>query len=309
MAATVLLSCEKEVDVDLPETGPKLVVEGVIENGQRPLVILTKTQSYFAATDINSISSIFVRDAVITVSDGMNTWPLVQLCSSAIPDSLLDEASELTGIDPALLDDADVCIYTSANPGDTGVIGRTYTLNVQGAGLSCSAVTHIPNIVPWDSTWWRLAEQDADDDSSGYIWGRLMDPDTLGNGYRHYARRIYSTDPDFVEDSRFISPLGTTFNDKYLNGLTVDLFAVRGRNPYTDNEDDETAGYFLRGDSVIMKLVSMGLDEVDFYMTYDNNVASQGDMFSTPANARSNINGGLGIWAGWAAYYDTLVCQ
>lgn len=309
LAALAFISCEKEVDVDLPETDPKLVVEGVIENGQRPLVILTKTQNYFASTDINSIASIFVRDAVITVSDGINTWTLVQLCSGAIPDSLLDEASELTGIDPALLDDADVCIYTTANPADTGVVGRTYTLNVFGDGKSCSAITKIPNIVPWDSTWWRLAEQDADDDSSGYVWGRLTDPDTLGNGYRHYARRFYSADPDFVEDSRFISPLGTTFNDKYLNGLTVDLFAVRGRSPYTDNSEDETAGFFLRGDSVVMKFVSMGLDEADFYITYDNNVASQGDIFSTPANARGNISGGLGIWAGWAAYYDTLACE
>lgn len=309
MAAVVLVSCEKEVEVDLPETDPKLVVEGVIENGQPPIVILTKTQNYFAPTDINSISSIFVRDAVITVSDGTNTIVLTQLCSSLIPDSLLDEAAELTGIDPSLLENADICIYTSLNPADTGVIGRTYTLNVQGAGMTCSAVTKIPNIVPWDSTWWRLAEQSADDDSSGYIWGKLTDPDTMGNGYRHYARRFYSADPDFVEDSRFISPLGTTFNDKYLNGLTVDLFAVRGRSPYTDNADDETAGFFLRGDSVAMKLVSMGLKEADFYMTYDNNVASQGDLFSTPSNARTNINGGLGIWAGWAAYYDTLVCQ
>ncbi len=309
LAALAFISCEKEIVVDLPETEPKLVVEGVIENGQRPLVILTKTQSYFAPTDISSISSIFVRDAVITISDGTNTMTLVQLCSSAIPDSLLELASELTGIDPALLDDADVCVYTSASTSDTGVIGRTYTLNVTGDGKSCSAVTKIPNIVPWDSTWWRLAEQEADDDSSGYIWGRLTDPDTMGNGYRHYARRFYSADPDFVEDSRFISPLGTTFNDKYLNGLTVDFFAVRGRSPFTDNSEDETAGFFLRGDSLIMKFVSMGLKEADFYITYDNNVASQGDIFSTPSNARTNINGGLGIWAGWAACYDTLVCQ
>ncbi|MBL7983539.1 MAG: hypothetical protein JNM91_01010 [Flavobacteriales bacterium] len=53
----------------------------------------------------------------------------------------------------------------------------------------------------------------------------------------------------------------------------------------------------------------MGLDEADFYITYDNTVASQGDIFSTPANARGNISGGLGIWAGWAAYYDTLACE
>jgi hypothetical protein len=307
-SALVLISCEKEVEVDLPETEAKLVVEGTIEQGKPPLVLLTRTQSYFAPTDLNSIANIFVKGASITVSDGTSTVSLLELGSDLLPEELIDSVAEVTGIDPALLA-ADITVYTLLDNSMLGEIGRTYMLNVSGDGKTCSAVTKIPNVVPWDSTWWRLAEQDADDDSSGYIWGRLTDPDTMGNGYRHYARRFYSADPDFIEDSRFISPLGTTFNDKYLNGLTVDLFAVRGRSPFTDNSEDETAGYFLRGDSVVMKLVSMGLKEADFYMTYDNNVASQGDIFSTPANVRGNIDGGLGIWAGCAAYYDTLVCQ
>jgi len=309
LAALAFISCEKEVEVDLPETEPKLVVEGTIENGQPPIVILTRTQSYFAPTDLNSIASIFVKDAVITVSDGTTTVELLEISSEGLTEEQIEQAAEATGIDPSLLADADIVVYSLLDNSFLGELGRTYTLTVSGDGKSCSAITNIPNIVPWDSTWWRLAEQDADDDSSGYIWGRLTDPDTMGNGYRHYARRFYSADPDFVEDSRFISPLGTTFNDKYLNGLTVDLFAVRGRSPFTDNSEDETAGFFLRGDSVVMKLVSMGLKEADFYITYDNNVASQGDIFSTPANARGNIDGGLGIWAGWAAFYDTLACQ
>lgn len=308
LAALAFISCEKEVEVDLPETEAKLVVEGVIEQGKPPLVLLTRTQSYFAPTDLNSIANIFVKGASITISDGTNTVSLLELGSDLLPDELIDSVAEVTGIDPALLA-ADITVYTLLDNSMLGEIGRTYTLNVTGDGKSCSAVTKIPNVVPWDSTWWRLAEVNPDDDSSGYVWGRLSDPDTLGNGYRHYARRFYSADPDFVEDSRFISPLGTTFNDKYLNGLTVDFFAVRGRSPFTDNSEDETAGFFLRGDSVVMKFVSMGLNEADFYITYDNNVASQGDIFSTPANARGNIDGGLGIWAGWAAYYDTLVCQ
>lgn len=307
--AIAVVACQKDITVDLPVTEPKLVVEGTIEPGQPPIVILTTTQSYFAPTDLGSIASMFVREAVITVSDGSTTVTLDEISSTSLTDEQIEYAAELTGLDPTLLDDADIVIYSLLDGSFLGEIGRTYTLNVQGAGMSCSAVTKIHNVVPWDSTWWRLAEQDADDDSSGYIWGRLSDPDTMGNGYRHYARRIYSTDPDFVEDSRFISPLGTTFDDKYINGLTVDFYAVRGRSPYTDNTDDETAGYFLRGDSVIIKFVSMGLKEAEFYITYDNNVASAGDMFSTPANARSNIQGGLGIWAGCAPYYDTLVCQ
>ena len=76
LAALAFISCEKEVEVDLPETEAKLVVEGVIEQGQPPIVLLTKSQSYFAPTDLGSIANIFVKDAVITVNDGTTTVTL-----------------------------------------------------------------------------------------------------------------------------------------------------------------------------------------------------------------------------------------
>ena len=59
---------------------------------------------------------------------------------------------------------------------------------------------------------------------------------------------------------------------------------------------------------MVVKFVSIGMKEFDFYNTWYNNVATQGDLFSNPANARSNINGGLGVWAGYAYAYDTVVC-
>ncbi len=234
---------------------------------------------------------------------------LGSISSDGLTEEQLEQAALLTGIDPSLLADANISIYTDTSLSLLGESGRTYTLNVQAEGKTCSAVTTIPHPVALDSLWWELALQDADDDSSGYAWARLTDPDTMGNGYRWMARRIYSDDPEAILDGSFISPLGSSFIDKYINGLTFDFFAVRGRSPYVDNSEDETAGWFLRGDSVIVKFVSMGEKEADFYITYDNNIASAGDLFSIPSNARTNIDGGLGIWAGWAPSYHTLVCQ
>jgi hypothetical protein len=47
-----------------------------------------------------------------------------------------------------------------------------------------------------------------------------------------------------------------------------------------------------------------------FYNSFQNNVASQGDVFSNPANVLSNIDGGLGVWSGWGVpVLDTVVCQ
>lgn len=162
-----------------------------------------------------------------------------------------------------------------------------------------------------DSVWFKLNHQRPDDDSLGYAWGHITDPDTMGNNYRWLARRISHRANGEVEDPTFISPLGTTFNDKYTNGLSFDFNVVRGRQFYSDNEEDnnEEAGSFKVGDTIAVKFISIGRNEYDFYYSYDNNVASTGDLFSTPANVRTNIQGGLGVWAGWGVYQDTIICQ
>ncbi len=308
--ASLLTACTKDITVDLPTTDPKLVVEGTIEIGGPPLVILTRTQSYFDPTSLESIASIFVRDAVITVSDGITTVPLTQICSSAIPDSLIDEAAALTGLDPALLASADICIYAYTGNDFLGVEGRTYSLNIDAGGELASSVTSIPYAVPLDSLWFRLAQQQPDDDSLGFIYATLTDPDTMGNAYRWFAKRINQDYDGDQKDDQFIAPLFSVFEDRYINALTFDFNFNRGSSQYSSDEDDENeeAGYFKRGDTVVVKFVSIGIPEFQFYNTYANNVASQGDLFSTPANARTNISGGLGVWAGYAQAIDTMVC-
>ena len=43
----LLISCQEEITLDLPNSQDKIVVEGSIENGFPPIVILTKNQGYF----------------------------------------------------------------------------------------------------------------------------------------------------------------------------------------------------------------------------------------------------------------------
>ena len=310
LVVLALSACEKEITVDLPRTEQKLVVEGTIEPGQPPIVLLTRTESYFDPLDASTFSNLFVRNAVVTVSDGITTLPLSQLCASAIPDSLIDEVAELTGLDPDLLAAADICLYSTLDPVLFGVVGRTYHLDVQAEGKSLSSSTTIPNPVPLDSTWFRLDESIDDNDSLGYIWARLTDPDTAGNNYRWSARRISTYDDGSVKDASFIAPLGSTFNDDFFNGLSFDFFALRGSSPFStaDDDDNEERNYFKREDTVVVKFISLGFDEYEFYRTFESNVLNSGDLFASPANVRSNIQGGLGVWAGLGVAYDTLVC-
>jgi hypothetical protein len=311
IAALLLAGCEKEITVDLPDTPPRLVVEGTIEPGLPPIVILTRTQGYFEPTNVAALANMFVRNALITVDNGSGPIALDQICTSSLTPEQQALFSELTGLDPALLAAVDICVYSTTNTALFGEVGRSYALRVEAEGEVLTSTTRIPTPVPLDSVWFKLALERPGDDSLGYAWARLSDPDTVGNYYRWLARRINHRPDGSVKDPTFISPLGHTFQDKYVNGLTFDMNFIRGRQFFSDQPEDknEEQGYFKVGDTIAVKFVSIGYNEHEFYTSYDENVGSTGDMFGTPTNVRSNISGGLGIWAGWGVYADTIVCQ
>ena len=56
----LLVSCQEEITLDLPKAQGELVVEGYIEPGFPPYVILTKNQGYFDPIDISTYNSLFV---------------------------------------------------------------------------------------------------------------------------------------------------------------------------------------------------------------------------------------------------------
>ncbi|HRO44018.1 MAG TPA: hypothetical protein PL009_14375, partial [Flavipsychrobacter sp.] len=72
----VLASCEKEVNVSLNSGEPRLVIEGQIENGGYPFVVLTKSIGYFSRIDLTTLENAFVHGAIITVSDGASSITL-----------------------------------------------------------------------------------------------------------------------------------------------------------------------------------------------------------------------------------------
>ncbi len=310
LLAMWLTACEKEITVDLPDTPQRLVVEGTIEPNQPPIVILTRTQGFFEPTNAAALAAMFVRNAQITVDNGDGPIVLEQVCTASLTPEQQVLFSQLTGLDPALVGGLDICVYSSSNPALFGEVGRTYTLRVEAEGHLLTSTTRIPPPVALDSVWFKLSLERPGDDTLGYAWARLSDPDTIGNYYRWMARRTTRRANGTLKDPVFISPLGHTFEDKYVNGLTFDMSFIRGRQFFSEELDDlGTAGYYKVGDTIAVKFVSIDYPEYQFYTSYDENVGSTGDMFGTPVNARTNIQGGLGIWAGWGVYADTIVCQ
>ena len=53
VVSIIAAGCEKKIDFHLDEPGPKLVVEATIENGQPPVVILSRSLNYFSTIDMS----------------------------------------------------------------------------------------------------------------------------------------------------------------------------------------------------------------------------------------------------------------
>ncbi|MFN3918072.1 MAG: DUF4249 family protein [Flavobacteriales bacterium] len=310
----VFTGCQKEITVDLP-TGPQeIVVEGRIEQGLPPIIILTKTAGYFDPIDINSLQDMFVRNAIITVSDGSYSAQLTELCSQSLSPQDLILISEFTGIAPAQLQALNYCFYSTLDPSIFGQSGKTYalTINTQD-GKTLTSSTHIPIPISLDSTWFRKINGPAD--TLGFVWAKLSDPDTLGNAYRWFARRInrYMHGPNTgeVKDPNYIAPLGSAFDDKFFNGTTFDFSTVRGRNPNSTKPDDNNAerGYYKVGDTVVVKFTSIDYQVYKFLFQAESQLGNNGSPFASPSTLPTNINGGVGVWAGYAVYMDTVVCN
>lgn len=311
------ISCEKEITVDLPEVESKIVVEGTIEQGQPPIVLLTYSQGYFEPTNLSSLEEFFVRNAYVSLSNGSITEALTEICSDDLTDEQLELIAELVGFTPDQLRSFNLCAYTTFNTALWGEEGKTYTLNVIKDNHNLTATTKINNLVTLDSLWFSIPNEDPGD-SLGFVFGILSDPDTAGNAYRWYAKRINrypAWAPDGLagqqKDPNFIAPLGSVFDDTFFNGLEFEFGYFRGTGPNPSKFDDlnEERGFFKKGDTIAVRGCVIDLKAYRFIDSYENQVANQGSPFSVPYNLESNVTGGLGAFIGYGAVYDTVICQ
>jgi len=271
----LLTDCQQKIDVKIPDYVEKLVVEGKIEVGTNPQVYLSYTVPYFGNHTTN-ISDFAVKGAFVTVTDGITI-------------DTLKDATFGNGF-----------YYVAAHM--TGVEGRTYNLMIQVNGKVYTAQTSIYPQVKLDTLWFKVEKQD----SLGYIYTHMHEPPQLGNWYRWQAKRIH-------KDSIFIAPLGSAFDDKFINGKSFDFAYDRGmlQNSTADDDNNAEKGYFKRGEKVVVKFNTIGEKEFLFFRSYDANIISNGNPFAAPTNLQSNIQGQnvIGVWCGYNPSLDTVLLK
>lgn len=278
-------SCEKNISIDLPAGDPKLVVEGYVETGLPPYILLSQSTGYFDPIDPSALVNAPVQNAEVFLSDGTATVRLSELTFNG---------TKVNGVYVAL-DSA------TLTPLMTGTEGRTYTLTVTARGSTVHAVTKLNAAVPLDSVWYKNQENS---DTLGLVWAKMTDPDTLENCYRWFAKRI-------GKDQSFLAPIGSTFEDKFINGKQFDFAYNRGsvsNSSATDDNNDE-AGYFKVGDTIIVKFCSVDRSTYEFWRDAESQISNNGSPFAVPSNVKSNIVGGLGLFASYSASFDTIVAH
>lgn len=264
----VCLCCFGCTDAKIPAAESGLVVEGWIENGRHPVVIVTTsvptTTEY---QDWESLYDHLVRWAKVTISDG-------------------EQSVVLTG---KYSDDYfPPYIYTTARI--VGEVGKTYWLTVEYEDMTATAVTSVPE--PVELEYVKVKEVEA-----GYkIVAGIRDDKTVKNYYRFFT---------MVEgvDSTYAPSLLGLIDDAVLKEDVNEAF-VNGQYVVMTDSIKRPPTQYLKDDVVRIRFSNMDEQAFNYWTDYDD-IASLAASPFFPVNKRirSNVSSGMGCWAGYGSSY------
>lgn len=283
----LLISCEKDISFNIENQPPKLVVDGQIEQGEAPIIVLTKSANFFNTLSAAEAARSFVRNAVVSVNNGTKTH-------------ILKEYVQPVG------GGINFYYYSNdiANPATSfiGENGKTYTLTIQAGGETYTAKTLLPiHARTIDSLWWQKAPF-KDDSTRAFVFGRFSDPPGLGNYIRYFMK---------VNRGVFLPGENSSFDDQVVDGKRYDVQIDPGldRNlpaPINPNERES----YKRGDTVTIKLCNIDKASYDFWNTLEFSYQSVGNPFSAPNKVLGNIsNNALGVFCGYSVQTKTIILK
>jgi hypothetical protein len=297
-----LVSCTKEVKIDIPGYQEQVVVDGSVETGKKPLVLLSKTANVYAPTNIEAYLTSFIPGAEVKVSDGLQTITLELVYTDELPQTELAQVGELLGFSSLILSNLHMPVYYGLNSTMIGEAGREYSLQITYQGKEYTASTSLLSPTQLVKVYWK---PEAGYTDRGFSWAKLADPAGTYDAYKWEVKRLKGPQSDEI----FTKPFNPYYDDEFFDGLTFD-FAYE--NPMTcrdDFEPEDMRCYYALGDTVVIKYSKVDRAVYEFMEKKYNQVYSAGNPFATPINIPTNIKGGaMGVWAGFSSTYDTLIC-
>lgn len=259
----ILLSCSKD-DFSEQSIESKIVVEGWIEEGDYAQVLLSSSIPVTDVIDSTNVLNHVIRSAKITISDGQTSEVLrVKNDKNRVPPFVYFGSSLL------------------------GEAGKQYSLKIEYLNRVVEAVTTIPKSVQLKSAEY-IKKNVAD--TTGYVFVNFEDPVNEKNYYQ-IATRIEG------KESIFVPAFYGNLDDKNFKKPSVSVQVNRGvllfpKTAFTP--------YFVDGDVIYVKLRTQNKEALDFWNSWQNEIVnSRNPIYPANTSLKSNIKGGIGIWAGY----------
>lgn len=251
---------------------PQLVVEGWIEEGSFPMVIVTQTVPVSTERkSMDSLSEYVIIDASVTVSDGENISQLYCTKDENYSPSQVYKAFDFRG-----------------------EAGKSYTLTVKYAGECVTGVTTIPEACPLDSLSVRREPGDTVYSLTAHF---TREDDAPSDVCYRFFTRLEGADKRFLPSFLgTVDPLSITDRNEAAPGIQAELPLYRGVTiPFSDIDF-----HWHAGQTVQVKFCTMERSIWSWWNAYDSVTAfSTNPLFPVAVNAESNISGGIGYWAGY----------
>ncbi len=282
-------SCQKEIEVSLPNYEKKLVVEGYIENGKFPIVTLSRSISYFSPLNVDTfLQKVLVKDATIFIrsSTGESEFLTYQVCE----DSPLG--------------------FAYVGDSIQGEFNTTYYLEITWNDEKYNATTSILQPFALDSVWFAPIP-DMHRDSAASLRILMTDNGNQKDYYQFFVKVNAKT----FRDRYWVTSIPVAIDDASFNGQTFN-FEIFRANPssllVTTMSEEEKAEYyrmtFRRGDTVIFRYASIDFQSYRYWASASSDIAFGQNPFMNPPPILSNIEGKnvVGVWCGYASTIDTL---
>lgn len=260
------LICCGCADLRLSETKSSLVLEGWIEDGKFPVVLLST--SVPVSTDSQNLESLqdhIVRWGKVTISDGEK-----EVILTGGPDSRF--------IPP----------YSYTTTRIRGQAGKTYTVKAEYDGHVITSSTVIP-----DRKELEYIRGEEVMPGKYRIVAGLKDDPSRKDYYKFFVRRV-------GKDSTYMSSFLGLVNDEML-GDGVSEIAVYNGMSVRENELNQ---YFEADDVVDVRLSTLDEASWKYWSDFEEIQSLARNPFFPVSNAiKSNVTGGLGYWAGYGSSY------
>ena len=249
----------------------RLVIEGWIGTDEQPVVMVTTTAA--PSTDFQHLSGLYdhvIRWAKVSISDGTQTVVMMGK----------DAKDYLTGY-----------IYTTGWM--LGEAGKTYTLTVEYKDYKAVATTTVPAPVPLEGL--RAV---AAGEAKFTVTATFTDPPAPG----HYYRLFSKVDG---KDGFFVPCFLGTLSDGDLSGETeveINGGQTLMRRTFMPQFDP--------GDRVHVRLCTMDEPAWRYWNAFEQvSSMSTSPVFPVRFNLPSNVEGGIGYWAGYGVSEGVVVAQ